>query len=457
MTSDDLSELVKPHLRRRERLVWVGRPKPAAFVPALTWLATVFGVGFVGVIFTVLFMAWQHGTTELALGGIVTFPFLWIGLTFLRVPYLEYQQGTRVIYAVTDRRALIVRRGPPDAVKSYQANDLMDFEVAPGLILFAGDSALDGFMPGHRGQPETLVSAVGFVGLAPEVVPDVQRHLEAVKTAQLDEGLDLVESRRSADPDRIYEVATRYEVAREKLETWGRNLTQAESQRQFKTYGGCLKGVLVLAAIAGIGLIALAVVLNNRAVIEVGLMFVAPPLVILGGLGLVYYLAMTHAFGGRVQKRPQAFGFLDRLAGDRHPDTHLYGWLDLGDIRGVRPVRMANSPHSGALKTYHKHHWARFALGLADGNALAVSLIDKVKLKTSTEMSRRHFMRGRLSVNPARYDTARLTEPFTAGQLTAVPQVVGDRVVVYFGGEIGTPEEMPEQLAALYRMLPERA
>ena len=458
MTPDDLTALVKPHLKRKEKLVWVGRPATRSFVSGVSLILPVFGRGFLGIIGFRLYQAAQTGGPSLVIAAVFTSPFLLLGLAIFRIPHLEYQQGQRVVYAVTNQRAMLLRLSEPPVVKSYRAADFTPFEIEPTAILFAGDSALDGFMPGYRGQPAALVGPVVFVGLTADEVSKVRRHLEALKEAPpVDEAVDVAESRRSADPERIYEVAARYRIAKENLESWGQEQGKKESARQMEAHGGCLKAVVVLAALALVATIAAAIYLREPNVIVGAAFMLGPVFVGLFILALIVQVVSSHVYGGQVQQRPYAIPTLDRLEADRHPDTFLYGWMDLGDVRGVRPVRMANSPHSGALKTYHKHHWARFVLGLADGNELALSLVDKVKLKSSAEVSRRHFMRGRLRVNPAHFDVSRLTEGFSAGKLTAVPHRVGQSVVIYFGGEIARPDEVTDQLAALYRQLPVKA
>jgi hypothetical protein len=351
---------------------------------------------------------------------------------------------------------MIVRLTKPAVVKSYRPAEFMELETPKGAVLFAGDSRLDGFMPGYRGHPETTVGNVGFIGLTDEAASEARQRLEALKAVEPEDDLDAIESRRSADSSLTFEMAGPYAAQLEKLEGWVKTHVSTENKRQIKSYGGCLRAVAGLTVLLLALSIWIATSLNDFGAFLGFWSFAGPFVLILLGLAGAAYAAFRQLYGTHMHKRPQALATFDRLEGDRHPDTSLYGWLDLGDVRGVRPVRMANSPNSGALKTYHKHHWGRFALALADGNHLAVSLIDKVKLKRNFEVTRRHFVRGRLALNPKRYDVSALDGPITFGPITAVPQRQGEHTVLYFGGALGSPDELFAQLAALYRQLPRR-
>jgi hypothetical protein len=104
----EMAQRVQSELTTGERLIWVGRARPDAFRRQTIFMA-IFGAIFGGV---ALFML----TKVLEAGGslfpsLFLLPFLLVGGTMLTAPIWMPYRIRRIIYALTDRRALIWEPG----------------------------------------------------------------------------------------------------------------------------------------------------------------------------------------------------------------------------------------------------------------------------------------------------------------------------------------------------------
>jgi hypothetical protein len=132
---EELEAQVRSELRDRERLLWVGQPRPGRLarqgMPVM-----LFGIPFTA--FALFWIAAASGL--LAAGGnggaapdafqicfpLFGVPFVLIGLGMLSAPYWLGRSAKRTCYAVTDRRAILWRVGWSGAVevRSYGPNEL---------------------------------------------------------------------------------------------------------------------------------------------------------------------------------------------------------------------------------------------------------------------------------------------------------------------------------------------
>jgi hypothetical protein len=443
---DELRSLLAPYLGRQEQVRWSGRPRPWRFARG-TLATAVFAVPWTG--FVLSFELMVIGGKEpldgkLFLGSIGAL-FLAVGLAMLTYPLRELAKARRLRYAVTDHRAWIVRLGPEPEVRDYTPADMHEFAALSRPLngpdmLFSVDRNVAHLVPNDvlsgKGGP---FSRVGFVGL--EAPAQVGPLLDALRRQAPSHG-----TRRSDDREAHLEAKGSYTAFRTKLAA-----LVSERERLGTLKAGRLRAGawITIAVFALIGLCLIAFPLRVGAWPAV--------LAVLALFGTVIGLI---AWGARKEASQAAdrlacwralANLVAGLAEDAHPRSPLQGFVDFGEAQRVRPFR-AIASQSRALKTYHRHHWARLSWGLADGNMLCLNLIDRVKLKSGVELKRSHHVRGRLSVNPARYDAAGL-ESFQAGELEVRPVRVGDRVWLCFRGNLQDLQGLGAGLEALYARL----
>jgi len=164
-------QMILSQLDPGEGLLWSGAPSPSRL--ALSALpATVFGIPFTGfaafwiyTAFTATSKSSQPGAWSLfPLFGI---PFLLIGLGMLTAPLWAFLAAGRTLYAVTNRRALIISRLVSTTVKSFthsEIHELQRVEHAGGSgDLYFGSREFVTRRGGTRRQ------RIGFLG-----IPDVR-------------------------------------------------------------------------------------------------------------------------------------------------------------------------------------------------------------------------------------------------------------------------------------------
>ena len=117
-------QFVNNQLDPGEGVLWTGAPDPGRLaissIPAM-----VFGVPFTG--FAIFWISMAYSTTAgasrpagpLALFPLFGLPFLLVGLGMLTAPLWAYLAAGRTVYAVTNRRVLILSRLLSTSVKSY--------------------------------------------------------------------------------------------------------------------------------------------------------------------------------------------------------------------------------------------------------------------------------------------------------------------------------------------------
>ncbi|HKQ57467.1 MAG TPA: hypothetical protein VJY35_06335 [Candidatus Eisenbacteria bacterium] len=163
-------EIALGQMNPGERLLWSGCPTPgAAALGALP--ATLFGIPF-----TAFALFWIWGASqgiEKAPGPFKFFPlfgipFLCVGLGMLLAPLWAWLGARRTVYAVTERRALIITGNGSRTVRSYSGQDIGEItrvEAADGrgTVYFAQRSWTN-----SRGFERS--TRIGFIG-----IPEVRR------------------------------------------------------------------------------------------------------------------------------------------------------------------------------------------------------------------------------------------------------------------------------------------
>jgi hypothetical protein len=181
--SPELREALQRELRSGERLIWSGQPRPSAFARPMLPVAA-FGLLFLGfaVFWTVAAAAaaWTAGNRSSAPAGfdwlallfpLFGLPFLLIGAGLVLSPLAMRRSARRTIYAVTARRAIIMRGtllGGRE-VRSFTIDDLHQMSRherrdGSGDLVFQEQGALRSAGPGAK-APSVHTRAQGFYGV----------------------------------------------------------------------------------------------------------------------------------------------------------------------------------------------------------------------------------------------------------------------------------------------------
>ena len=126
---DEARRIAQSVLRTEERLLWSGRPDPRR-VAALTLPVFILGVPWI-----VLVLYWTAaafgfrlpeftGDSLLGFWPLFGLLFVLIGLSLLALPVLAYRRANRTVYAITDRRCLIITAGNRNYVDTYEEEDI---------------------------------------------------------------------------------------------------------------------------------------------------------------------------------------------------------------------------------------------------------------------------------------------------------------------------------------------
>jgi hypothetical protein len=173
-------EAISRRLTRGERLIWWDRPDRAGFAKRELNFGTSFGVFFC------LFAVFWMTQASKAPGPFFLFglPFVLIGIWMVTTPLRAYWNASRMAFALTDRRALIVS-GANVTARPLEHVSFVETESAAdgrGNVLFINEQG--SFAPNNYNQP--MMRKSGFIAVA-----------DAERVGQ--EMLSLMEKRRTAD------------------------------------------------------------------------------------------------------------------------------------------------------------------------------------------------------------------------------------------------------------------
>lgn len=446
----DLKQRVKRLLEPDEHLWWVGRPSGPAFARDALPLY-VFAVPW-----TAFSLFWEGGVILQGDGaGMIVFglPFVAIGLAMLSAPFWVLARAGRTAYAVTDRRAMLVdlRDG---TVQGYGPEELTDLRLVsakkgPADVVFTTDRRRDMFFPSAPLKVnKAAYTSIGFGKV--EDAEAARRHLEALALTTFAPGAAPRPPRAASG--QLLEAQGSFDAFLVKLRALVRTRRQAAAERHRKAW---TIYQTVFGVLACLDLLWMFNLLQHGPASKLSGVVLASAFVGLPAAGLVAWLMRVS------QKTDLAAidrddGFRQVLSGwqpDVHARSPLLGFRDMGQAHDTKPERSAKSPHSGATKTYHRHHWGQLFWAFADGNMLALNVVDKVKYKSGAEVKREHQVRGRLAVNPHRYDTGGWPERLSVAGLTIRPVRHGGRTHLLMSGTVARIEDLPEVLTAIYRRL----
>ena len=180
--------LVRAELRSGERMTWAGQPLPGRFARKAI-LPMLFAIPFTA--FAIFWIsAATAGTSHVrSYGGgdgfahafnffpLFGLPFLLVGLGMLTSPYWMYRRARRVVYALTDQRAIIFDAGfwNRTTVRSFDPQSLHDLRRNQGGD-GSGDLVFDREW-GARTRNGQQATDIGFLA-----IPDVKRVEDLVRT-----------------------------------------------------------------------------------------------------------------------------------------------------------------------------------------------------------------------------------------------------------------------------------
>ena len=166
----DAQRTAQSELKAGENLLWVGQPDPLRYALQGTLPTTLFGLVFTA---GPLFLAFINGSFPVGL-----MIFLLIGLVIMSVPLWAYRDAKQTVYAVTDKRLLIITGGGSRSVQSFVDSRIVKVDSRIGKIESversngSGDIVFAEKVSRYRnsdGHSCTSIEPIGFFG-----IPDVR-------------------------------------------------------------------------------------------------------------------------------------------------------------------------------------------------------------------------------------------------------------------------------------------
>lgn len=186
----DLRGIVQRETLDGEEIIWYGQPK-AKFIT---------GEGIVVFIFGAIFTAFSLFWTLSQIGPSSPFndpffrtslierifpyfslPFFLIGLWMLGGPFWIYRKAQRTLYAITNKRCLIMVLGRTKKIKSYDIDEIpnidkTEYSDGSGNIIFAKEVHVG--MRDDNGRRRVSTEKIGFYRI--ENVREVEKKLRAI-------------------------------------------------------------------------------------------------------------------------------------------------------------------------------------------------------------------------------------------------------------------------------------
>jgi hypothetical protein len=162
-------------LEAGENLLWAGQPDPKRLALQSLPIA-IFGIPFTAFAVFWIVNALNIGSHMPRSGGFDFFPlfgipFLLVGLGMVSSPLWIHRKGSQTVYAVTDKRLLIIKGGASRSVQSFDESSIGNIERVErpngsGDIIFAQQVQNYQSSGGHS---RTSTERIGFFG-----IPDVR-------------------------------------------------------------------------------------------------------------------------------------------------------------------------------------------------------------------------------------------------------------------------------------------
>lgn len=124
----EAQQTAQAQLEAGERLLWYGKPDPKRQLPG-SLAVMIFGIPWTA--FALFWTAaasgliWSEGELGWhSLFGLFGVPFVLVGLGMLTSPYWVYRKAQRTVYALTNRRAMIITGTPARKIQSFAGPDI---------------------------------------------------------------------------------------------------------------------------------------------------------------------------------------------------------------------------------------------------------------------------------------------------------------------------------------------
>lgn len=177
----ELLSALDAELRQGERVAWAARPKVWRAAIGKAIIPCLFGIPFLGfAIFWTSMAFWMSGAAAADGSGgdgranapawfswafpLFGIPFILVGAGLVTSPYWVARRYRRTVYAVTDRRALVLATGRSTTVRSWEPNEIR----APTKTRRADGSGdllfVDASFVSPRGMHTIVAGGDGFHG-----------------------------------------------------------------------------------------------------------------------------------------------------------------------------------------------------------------------------------------------------------------------------------------------------
>jgi len=169
----ELRSIVKDELERGEKLLWVGKPNALrvvmqerkVVVAAILLVIVLIALGVIILIFPNSHLLGLHLIGAGLTFGLVVLLFVLLGLSYFARPIYDYFMARRTIYAVTDRRVLILT----GTFKGRSAKSYKQFEQIKRRSLIKGKSDVifgsETAKVRRQGRYEMVTRKIGFLGI----------------------------------------------------------------------------------------------------------------------------------------------------------------------------------------------------------------------------------------------------------------------------------------------------
>ena len=169
----ELRSIVNDELQRGEKLLWVGKPMPfrvimqdrKVVIASILLVIVLIALGVILLIFPNSHLLSLHLIGAGFSFGLVVAGFVLLGLTYFARPLYDYFMARRTIYAVTDRRALILKGVfGGRKVQSYKQFDQLRRRTlvkGKGDLLFASET----YRQRRNGSSQMRTRGIGFFGI----------------------------------------------------------------------------------------------------------------------------------------------------------------------------------------------------------------------------------------------------------------------------------------------------
>jgi hypothetical protein len=181
-----IQQVVSSELEQGEKLLWVGQPNPArAGRQAI-------GIAIFGIPWTLFALFWMAGASGMLfhsagppdafgiLFPLFGLPFVLIGFGMLSAPFWASRKALTQVYAITDKRAMIIDGGRSRKVQSFTRADMCDIERTE-LANGSGDLMFAQRIRTSSNSSGTTTTSIGFYGI-PEVRAIEKLMLDTFKT-----------------------------------------------------------------------------------------------------------------------------------------------------------------------------------------------------------------------------------------------------------------------------------